>query len=89
MATKDDVDYVVSEVPPPADASGPLRYFRVTKFSGDEPKGHYNVKYNPQTGYGRCDCPAAAYRNTGSGDKHVLMVKKHLSTIVQNPLIKL
>lgn len=54
--------------------------FTVAKFEGgDEPKVVYDVTYNPETGYGKCDCPAAAYRGTGSGDKHVLMVKQWLA----------
>lgn len=53
--------------------------FTVTKF-GDKgiPLNVYNVIYKPKTRYGKCDCPAAVYRQTGSADKHVLMVKTWL-----------
>lgn len=67
--TPTTVDYVVAKL------EGDNKY-QVTKFGdGEVPLQVYLVTYNPTTGYGRCDCPAAAYRNTGSMDKHVLMVK--------------
>lgn len=72
-----DIDYVIGESK--ASASKIARSFTVTKFgNGDMPLNTYTVLFNPQTGYGKCDCPAAVYRNTGSADKHVLMVKKWL-----------
>ena len=53
--------------------------FTVTKFVDKGiPFNVYNVIYKPKTGYGKCDCPAAVYRQTGSADKHVLMVKTWL-----------
>lgn len=67
----DDVDYVIGPT------AVPFKY-QVTKFSGDTPLNVYNVTYNPQTGYGRCDCPAGSYRHTGSADKHVKMVAEWL-----------
>lgn|GEM_PF-4547520 len=68
------VDYVIgqSRIAP--------NTFTVSKFGdGDVPLVTYNVIYNPNTGYGKCDCPAARYRSTASGDKHVLMVKAWLN----------
>jgi hypothetical protein len=53
--------------------------FEVTKFvDGDLPVATYKVTYNDSTGIGKCDCPAATYRQTGSNDKHVRLVKKWL-----------
>lgn len=64
------VDYVIGK-----SAVRPNAY-TVTKFGdGGEPLVTYNVVYNHETGYGRCDCPAATYRGTGSADKHVVLVK--------------
>jgi hypothetical protein len=72
MAGREDFEYVIGQ-----SAVNPLA-FTVTKFIGDAPRVTYNVVCNIATGYGKCDCPAAAYRNTGSADKHVLMVRKWL-----------
>ena len=67
------VDYVVAKKTEP-------NHYQVTKFGDDSiPLGVYSVVYNPNTGYGKCDCPAAAYRQTGARDKHVQMVKGWLA----------
>lgn len=55
--------------------------FEVVKFNiyaSDEAPASaiYHVTWNSNTGKGKCDCPAAAYRQTGINDKHVQMVKK-------------
>lgn len=66
------VDYVIAKKAEP-------HHFQVTKFSDDSvPLNVYNIVFNSSTGAGRCDCPAAAYRQTGARDKHVLMVKRWL-----------
>lgn len=58
--------------------------YQVSKFDsmvgGEQPLATYDVKYNPSTGYGKCNCHAAVYRQTGSTDKHVLMVKEWIET---------
>ena len=67
------VDYVIAKL------EAPNRY-QVSKFGdGAAPLQVYTVTYNPETGYGKCDCPAGAYRGTGSADKHVKMVKGWLT----------
>lgn len=54
-------------------------HFEVTKFvDGDLPVATYKVEYNDSTGVGKCDCPAATYRQTGSNDKHVRLVRRWL-----------
>ena len=61
-------------------------HFEVTKFvDGDLPVATYKVTYDHSTGKGKCDCPAATYRQTGSDDKHVRLVAKwiELGEIVQ------
>lgn len=74
-----NVEYVIGEVA--ESATSHHRTFTVTKFEGgDQPTGSYKVLYNPISGYGRCDCPAAVYRNTGSADKHVKMVAQWLQS---------
>jgi hypothetical protein len=76
------VDYVIGESKGSPLANVHHRVFSVTKFGdGDFPLNTYTVLYNPITGYGKCDCPAAAYRNTGSADKHVKMVAAWLNKI--------
>lgn len=68
------IDYVIGKL------AGDYQY-QVAKFADDgAPLQVYRVMYNHETGRGRCDCPAGMYRGTGSGDKHVLMVKKWLET---------
>lgn len=56
--------------------------FTVSKFADGEPHPVqvYNVDYNETTGIGKCDCPAAQYRQTGSQDKHVQMTIKALAS---------
>lgn len=55
--------------------------FEVVKFdvhASDEAPATaiYHVTFNPITGKGKCDCPAATYRQTGANDKHIRLVKK-------------
>jgi hypothetical protein len=73
-----DVEYFVKQVDDV--------HFEVAKFNfrvGSEPIAVYKVRYNPATGAGRCDCPAASYRGTGAEDKHVKMVKEWLEKSLQ------
>lgn len=68
---KKEYDYYIRRV-------GPTD-FEVAKFEdfgGDQPVALYKVTWDPKTGRGKCNCPAAAYRGTGVNDKHVQMVKK-------------
>lgn len=54
--------------------------FEVTKFvDGDLPVNTYKVTYDAVTGKGKCDCPAATYRQTGSNDKHVRLVRRWIN----------
>jgi len=71
MATKSKAEYCIRRV------LGGL-HFEVTKFAddGDLPIVTYKVQYDHSTGKGKCDCPAATYRQTGSTDKHVRLVRK-------------
>jgi hypothetical protein len=73
-ATVQEADYVIGQ-----SAADPTQ-FTVSKFEGGEqPTATYKVIYRPKTGFGRCDCPAATFRFTGSKDKHVLLVKRWLA----------
>ena len=75
-ATFDNPEYVIGVGAKP-------NHYTVAKFRpGDSgaPAVVYEVVFNPDTGYGRCNCPAAAYRNTGSADKHCKMVADWLKT---------
>jgi hypothetical protein len=54
--------------------------FSVAKFEDgrEAPSSVYNVTFDPATGTGLCNCPAAGWRNTGSNDKHVALVRDFL-----------
>lgn len=55
--------------------------FEVSKFGdSDLPVAVYTVEYNSTTGKGKCNCPAAIYRKTGSKDKHVQLIIEWLNS---------
>jgi hypothetical protein len=68
-------DYVIGQ------SATHINRFTVTKFNDSgESIVTYEVVYNPETGYGKCNCPAGMYRNTNANDKHVKMVKAWLTS---------
>lgn len=57
---------------------GPID-FEVAKFEdfgGSQPVSLYKVVWDPHSGKGKCDCPAYVYRQMGTNDKHIQMVKQ-------------